>query len=225
MLKLCVFVGAAAAASCSVSAQQVFSSDFESDLPAQVSGPGVITPTQGYNAFGFGAGFLRNSSFGDPAAPIEVTITNLPAHDSVSLDFLLAVIDSWDSDNGSPAPDYFNVSVDDVPVFQATFANASGGAQYNPPAGGLLIDNGSLGFNSYVDDAFDLAFEPAVHNIAHTASSVTVRFFASGAGWQGGDDESFAIDNLSISVSSVPAPAAGALASLALFAAARRRRN
>ena len=46
---------------------------------------------------------------------------------SVSVGFLLAVIDSWDSDNGNPAPDYFGVNIDGNQVFQATFAIASGG--------------------------------------------------------------------------------------------------
>lgn len=129
-------------------------------------------------------------------------------------------MDSWDSTNGSPAPDFFNVAVDGNPVFQATFAHASGGNNYNT---GQLIFNTNLGFNnSWGDSAYDMSFEPTLHNIPHSASSVTITFYASGGGWQGGDDESWGIDNLTVTVT--PTPGAAALLGLGGLALSRRRR-
>jgi len=225
MFKQCVVAGALLIAAGSVSAQQVFFSDFESTLAAEVTGDGSIQGSQGYSAFGFGNNLFRNSAFGDPAGATVLTLINLPAHDAVSLDFLLAAIDSWDSTNGNPSPDLFNVELDGVNIFQATFANTSGSNQYTPPAGGLLIDNGNLGFAGFLDDGFDMSFEPTLHNIPHTASTLTIRFFASGAGWQGGDDESFGIDNLSVTLTQVPTPGAASLAILGVLLAVRRRRQ
>ncbi len=214
MVKVFTFVAALGALAGVASAQQVFSSDFESGLPAEFSGAGAVEGTQGYASYGFGQQFLRNDALGSPSI---LTLTNLPAHTAISLDLLLAAIDSWDSTNGSPAPDFFNISVDDVPVFQATFANASGGVSYGP----LLVDNAALGFGGYNDDAADLSTEALLHNIPHTASSVVIKFYASGDGWQGGGDESWAIDNLAVTV--VPAPGAAAMGLLGLAAMRRRR--
>lgn len=159
---------------------------------------------QGFSGLGhtgnqFSGNFLQNDSVGNPAAASVLTLTGLPSHSSVSIGFLLAAIDSWDSTNGTVAPDLFNVSVDGNPVFQTTFANQTGSVNY----GGDDIGNGlqARGFNSsFNDSAFDLYSEAALQNIPHTASSLTISWFASGSGWQGGADESWAIDNLTVSV-------------------------
>lgn len=213
MLKGVVLVAACAVASVA-NAQQVFYTDFESGVPAEFSGAGAAEGTQGYASYGFGQQFLRNDTLGSPSI---LTLTNLPAHTAISIDLLLAAIDSWDSTNGSPSPDFFNISVDDVPVFQATFANTSGSNSYGP----LLVDNANLGFSGYLDDAADLTAIAALTNIPHTASSVVIKFYASGGGWQGSTDESWAIDNLS--VTAVPAPGAAAMGLLGLAALRRRR--
>lgn len=213
-MRLSLMIAAMCAAAGAASAQQVFSSDFESGLPAEFSGSGAVEGTQGYASYGFGSQFLRNDTLGSPSI---LTLTNLPAHTSISIDLVLAAIDSWDSTNGNPSPDFFNISVDDVSVFQATFANTSGSNSYGP----LLVDNAGLGFSGYADDAADLSTEALLHNIPHTASTVVIKFYASGGGWQGGFDESWAIDNLSVTV--VPAPGAAAMGLLGLAAMRRRR--
>ena len=74
----------------------------------------------------------------------------------------------------------------------------------------MLAQYVPLGFlSSYVDSAYDLGWEPALQSIPHTASAVTIAWFASGDGWQGGSDESWAIDNVQIFVDAV-VPAIGA---------------
>ncbi len=229
MIRASLIVGAMAVLSTSAMGQQVFFNDFNGALPSEISG--VVNPqsVQGFNGLGnagnqFSGNLLYNASFGNPAAATTLTLTNLPAHNSLSIGFLLAVIDSWDSDNGAPAPDLFNVTVDGVQVFQATFAIQSGSTNYVPPANGDIGGLAQRGFNnSFNDRAYDLSLDSSLQNIAHTASSVTISFFASGNGWQGGDDESWGIDNLRVSVA-IPTPGATGLLAVAGLLASRRRR-
>jgi len=221
-MKSALFVTAITAAASAASAQVVFSNNFEGAMPAEVSGAGSIVGSQGFGAYGFGNNLLQNDATGNPATATTLTINGLPTHTALNIGFLLAVIDSWDSTNGSPAPDFFNVDVDGVNVFQATFAQASGGVEYAFPAGGQLFNNINVGFGGYNEDGYDMSLEPALQNIAHTGSSVVITFYASGAGWQGSSDESFGIDNLV--VTAVPTPGAAAVLSLGGLALSRRRR-
>jgi hypothetical protein len=63
------------------------------------------------------------------------------------------------------------------------------------------VDLGFSGPGSYyTDSAYDLSMDPAFANIAHSATSATVQFRIFGAGIQPLDDESWALDNLQISV-------------------------
>ncbi len=194
----------------------VFSWDFEGSVPTQLSGVVTTESVQGFAGLGpagnqFGGNFLRNTTSGNPASATILTLTGLPAHDKIDIAFLFAAIDSWDSTDGTIKPDYFNVMVDGTVIFQPTFANASGTVTYpNGQLGSPNLDH--RGFNgSWQDRGFDMG-DPSVtelRNIPHTADTVIIQFFASGAGWQGGGDESWGMDNLKIQVSSstvVPLP-------------------
>jgi hypothetical protein len=189
---------------------QVFSENFEGVVSSQLSGVTTIEGTQGFAAYGFGTKFLRNTTTGNPAQKTILTLTGLAAHDKIDINFLFGAIDSWDSTNGTARPDYFNVTVDGVLVFQPTFAIASGSVNYS---NGLL--NGpnptQLGFSSWNDRAYDFGLAPELHNIAHTASSLTIEFFASGAGWQGGSDESWAMDGLEVRINPTGIPLPGTM--------------
>jgi hypothetical protein len=168
----------------------------------------------------FAGNMLQNDTGGelfpmDPlilSTPTILTLSNLPVHTSLDIDFALAIINTWDGIGGFPngGNDQFNVLVDGTLVFSKIFAIQSGTSNYSPPA------NVVLGVGSYFDgginddQAFNMAFEPSLHNIAHTASSVRIQWFADGSGWQGGTDESWGMDNLSVSISNdtaaVPEP-------------------
>lgn len=202
-----------------------FQTDFESGLPSEITGAGALEGTQGYSAYGFGNTFLRDVS--PTSQPITLTLTNLPTHTSISLDFFLAIIDSWDGNGdgvNSVAPDFMNVTIDGTPIFSETFENSSNGgfattASYVPPAGVELAHHQDLGFTTgvyYVDSAYNMGLDTLFDNIAHTASTLTIQWFANGAGWQGtAEDESFAIDNISVTLNGlandVPEPAAAGL--------------
>ena len=201
----------------SAGAQTVFYTDFESGLPAEMSAPGsVIEGVQGYAGLGplgnkFSGNFLRYTSV--TLFDTKLTLTGLPAHTHVSLGFLLGIIDSWDG------TELFQVEVDGNLLFSHWFQIATGDASsYAAPAGGLLSSGVNLGFTngSYFarDRAYNMDVEPAFMLIPHTASTLTVVWKLSAVSgpaaqqWQGGADESWAIENVHVEVSGGSLPVA-----------------
>lgn len=196
----------------------VFSTDFESGIPEEITGPGLIRDSEGYNT----DAFLQNTSVPQNASTV-LTLTGLPEHTSVSLDFLLAIINSWDGADGGASPDVFNVSIDGRIIFSQAFDNFVLSSQtYLPPDGVLLtprigatasfspngfanlgLDTG-LGQEEFWGDAlYAMGNEPTFNLIPHTSSTLTVEWYANGAGYQGGSNESWAIDNLSVTLGGV----------------------
>jgi hypothetical protein len=214
------------------SAVTVFSTDFDSTLAPEISpGTATLTGVQGYAGLGasgnqFGGSFLRTI----PANTITLTLSNLPQHDSLSVAFLFAAIDSLDGTGTFPSGDFFVVSVDGVTIFNESFANATPSQiqSYVPPAGVTLARHQDLGFSGpggfYTDSAYDMGADPILSNIPHTASSVTITFLMQGPGNQSLDDESWAIDNLRVSVNAVPEAGTIALLTASGLALGARRR-
>lgn len=187
----------------------VFFADFDTAIPPEISAPGaVLSGVEGYAGLGpsgntFGGQFLRYVSV--PLYDTRLVVRGLPAHDHLSLEFLFAVIDSWDG------TELFRVSVDGQLLFNHWFQLATGdSSSYIAPPGGLLSRGTNLGFSAggywSRDRAYDMSVEPAFHDIPHTADSVVVVWsIGAVAGpaadqWQGGTDESWAIDNVRITV-------------------------
>jgi hypothetical protein len=187
----------------------VFTSDFEATaLPAEITpGTGILTPSEGYAPLGptgnkFGAFFLRSPT----GNTVKLTLTGLAAHTTVSLKFLFAAIDSLDGTGAFPAGDFFHVKLDGQTIFRQSFANATPTQvqDYVPPAGVELARHVDLGFQGpggyYTDSAYDLGADPLFKNIAHTASTAVVELTLEGEGVQTLDDESWAIDNLQVTL-------------------------
>lgn len=202
-------------------ASTVFSTDFNSATPPAEISPGsaLITGVQGYTGLGpvgnqFGGNFLRSETYN----AVSLQLNNLPAHSAINLAFLFAAIDSLDgSGEIYPQGDYFNVVVDGVTIFNQSFANAAPYQiqSYVSPAGVELARHVDLGFSGpgsyYTDSAYNLGADPIFSNIAHTASTANIQFFFQGGGIQSLNDESWAMDNLTVTVAAAPVPVPAAV--------------
>jgi len=197
-------------------------------VTAALTGVTTTEPVQGYAGLGlvgdtFGGRFLRNDTgwpvpggpFGFPGQPTVLTLTNLPSHTSITLGFLLAIIDSWDGASSLiggqlAVGDFLNVEVDGALVFREAFDTFDPADGYAAPPGGLLA-NTQLGFNlgHPRDSAYRLSFD-----IPHTAATLTIRWFADGPGWQGTTDESWAMDNIRLTLNGTAIPEPSTLATL-----------
>lgn len=214
----------------------VFSTDFDSSIAAPLNpGTATLTGVQGFEGLGapgrtFNGQFLRSAT----GNVVTLTLSNLPTHTWISLDFLFAAIDSLDGTGTFPSGDFFKVTLDGQSIFRESFANAlpSQVQSYLPPAGVELARHVDLGFQGpggyYTDSAYDLGADPVFQNIAHTGAVATFTFQVEGEGIQTLDDESWAMDRLKVSVSAVPEPDLAWLAGaglLAVWGASRLRRE
>ena len=215
-----------AVVSTSLISTTTFSTNFDSGVPAQLSGTTTVAAVQGFAGIGTGtnvfSGSLLHNNTGSglpngantaPQTPTTLTLTNLPTHTSIDINFLLAIINSWDGLNAAAfGMDFFNVRVDGTLLFRGSFDNitATGVDQgYVAPAGVQLTprpftDLGFPGTSSLSDSAWNLGLDPLLNNIPHTASTLTIDLFADGPGFQGGANESWGIDNLEVILNGVP---------------------
>ncbi|MEO8040126.1 MAG: FxDxF family PEP-CTERM protein [Betaproteobacteria bacterium] len=211
----------------------VYFTDFNGALPVEIDpGSATLTGVQNFAGLGpvgnmFGGSFLRSAT----GNTVTLTLTGLPAHDSISLAFLFAAIDSLDGTGSFPSGDFLNVTLDGTSIFRESFANAlaTQTQSYVSPANVELARHVELGFSGggfYTDSAYDLGADPIFQNITHTASTASFTFRIEGEGIQDLNDESWAMDNVRVSVNPVPEPETYALmiAGLALLAWTARRR-
>lgn len=154
---------------------------------------------------GFGTQMYRNDTDGTT----NLTASGLGGHTALRVKFDIAFIDSWD---GNPqdfccGPDILFVDIDGT-GYQWSANNAQGTAVYGP---GTIISTGTdLGYGTWTDTIVRYEFL-----IPHVASTFSMSINFGGAGFQGGLDESWAIDNFALSAiydrSLVPEPATWAM--------------
>ncbi|MFN3371698.1 MAG: PEPxxWA-CTERM sorting domain-containing protein [Sphingomonadaceae bacterium] len=230
--QLLVMATAIGAAPAMAAEQSIWSTTFETDIFEAVgpfpvvalsftNGGGSIQSATGFP--GMGAQMLRN----DTSGTTRFEAIGLGAHTHLRLKFDLAFIDSWDSLNGSPAPDILFVDFAGQ-SYQWTVNNASGTIFAVWP--GTVVSTGTnLGYSSWADTVVRYEFL-----FPHTASDFSLSIRFGGAGFQGGLDESWGIDNFALSAifdsgggGVVPEPATWAMmiAGFGLVGAALRRRR
>ena len=171
---------------------------------------GGTTDSQGFaNLPSFDGDFWRVTTEDDV---FELRIEDITEHSQVSVSFSLAMMDSWDGGSSSYGSDLFNFEISDgsTTLFSLSEAYASG----NPLSQGVVAteaNRAQLGFHSgsevwWHDDAYRMEF----NDLAHSSDTLVLRFWASsggtGSGFQGGNDESFAVDNIAINYDAVPEP-------------------
>ena len=221
-----LFITAAALAGIAAvpaAAQTVYSNGF--GAPATVTSgvtaslTGVTTTATANPGFGLDGAFLRNRAVGNPAAATILTLSNLPDHTSVDIGMIFAYLDSWDGVTGSVSPDLVDIVVDGTTRIAGLTYNNNTGATGQYLGGGTLLFSGVQADdnNFYTDTIVDLGASSLL-SFAHTGSTLTLSIFAYGAGWQGTTDESWGIDNLTVTlaggtpgVPGVPEPATWAL--------------
>jgi hypothetical protein len=231
-MKRCIAIAGLALASLAAQATVVYSNDFDSPattgagVTANLSGGFDIATIGGFNAT---YGNIRRSD-----GTVSLTLSNLPVHSGLSLSYLLAFLDSWDSrDGGCCSPDNLELRIDGNLVGSYTYNNGLG--TIKDIGGGTLLHE-YVQFDSNVfwsDTVVDMGSDPML-SFAHTASSITFSWTAVGAGWQGGFDEAFGLDNIVVELrgvqtgggGTVPEPASLPLAAAAVLGlgVARRRR-
>ena len=223
LITLALLAGAAAAHAAPVT---LFSDDFDGNQTTAAgvtaAWSGVTTTGSGGALAGFSGNFLWNSTNQQAST---LTLGGLSGYSSINVAFRLAFVDSWDSTNGSPAPDYFTLSIDGNGLLQLTCNNASGSVCDNGP--GTNASGFANVFNSFWND---LSRDVSVGQ-ALSGASASINFAAAGAGWQAGADESWAIDNVVVTgeargtTGNVPEPGALSLVGLALAGLALSRRR
>ena len=151
-----------------------------------------ISASQGYMNYGFGEWFMRI-----PIGPITLNLEGLPNHTEIRIQFLLAIIDSWDGLTGRMSPDYLQITADGKLVFNNAFDNTYWDDQSPDVRNEVTVENIvysiPIAYTAiFKDSAYLVSF-----TIPHSAStaSITWRPKWKGIGFL---DESFAIDSIQV---------------------------
>lgn len=218
-----------------LAAELVYHNDFEGAVGTEWSSTATDMTPVGARRF---LGQFSNNAVG-------LTLANLPSHTDVTVSLDLFIISSWDGNcevnlhGGHCGPDIWNLDVRGGPsLLHTTFSNIIdmpvgwSQSQAYPgsfptsdyPAKTGAAESNTLGYMSmiglYGDSVYTLSF-----TVPHIEDSVTFDFSAEGL--QGIEDESWGLDNVSVSVTPVPEPSGllVLMCGLGGLGLARRRRH
>jgi hypothetical protein len=185
--------------------EQVYSNDFATAI-------GPAWSTQEDETSPDGERFLGRFANDDSAT---LSLSGLPAHDRLVVEFDIYIMDSMDGNDTGPEsgeeedgvahPDIFAFSADGTLLKKTTFGNRHPqafpgdypGASNPPKAGATAVD--SLGYDE--DTTFRLS-------LSFPHSGNTVAFTAAGSGLEDLNDESWGLDNVSVSAERAALPIA-----------------
>lgn len=241
MRKFLLATSIAAVALAATPAQAAFLASFDFDNAA-VGAPGVSGGFSGsfsfeaasvgpWNGAGWTGNYLANRTSGNPASSTTLTLNNIPGHTAISAGFILGFLESWDGNDPQTAnccgPDNLEFRIDGNLVAVLTSNNGNVGSNQFFGGGTVLANFVQANGNTFFTDTLvDMSSAPFL-SFAHSASTLTLDIRATGAGWQGGDDEAWGIDNVLLSFTpSIPEPGSWALMILgfgAIGTAMRRR--
>ena len=184
----------------------VFTDDFSGVTQPQWSGgvKNIVTPS---------SKTVLGETNGEPLSQFttQLTLTDLPAHDSFSLTFDLYTLLSLDGNGESCCPEWWDVDASGVAQDiqpETSFTMGAGSTQCYPsgcPAANPLRTGEEeygdlLGYGSHLGAASRYRMEYLA--VPHTDGTLTITIKdRSSQGWA---DEGFAIDNLVLSVNTVP---------------------
>ncbi len=185
----------------------VFSTNFNGPVPPEVTSAGVGLGVGAYAGLGpAGGAFSGQMRVFGTGSSLVVELAGLPAHVSLSLDFLLAAIDSLDCT--ASTGDTMTITLDGQAVFAATFGNTPASVQgYVPQPGVQLARRVDLGFKSgaeNLDSAWHMGADLAVQRLPHWEATARFEIAFTGTGLGDLSDESWGIDELKVRAHSLP---------------------
>lgn len=195
----------------------LYSNDFESTLPgwaAGFSGPAVLHREENQYMGRFNG---KYSSTDAVSLFVANPVMSLPSGvtQRVTLTFDLYVIDSWDGDYPGHGPDHFIVRLNGGEIFNEAFSNQNDSQTFRAPDARF-----DMGWNAapdaiYRDVSITVDALPG-QNLNYVFTSTPLTGY-----W----DESWGIDNVRVSYTTVPAPGVTGVAAAGLGLAMRRRRR
>lgn len=177
-------------------AAQIYFNDFEGAVGSEWSNTSTATTPVGARKF-LGQFVIKNAW-----DTVSLTLNSVPSSD-VTVSFDLFIIGSWDGNSTTNGPDRWEFSIAGGPtLLSTTFANSTNPAQNqafpdaypggNHPGYTGAVEHGTLGYASSKDAVYHLSY-----TFAHAAGPLVANF----SGFVNGSDETFGLDNVSVSTS------------------------
>lgn len=195
----------------------LYSNDFESTLPGWASGfSGPTTLHREENQY---TGRFNGKYSSTDAVTLFVAnpVNTLPlgVTQRVTLKFDLYIIDSWDGDLAGYGPDHFIVRLNNNEVFNEAFSNQNDSQTFRAPD-----ERFNMGWNGAPD-----AIYRDITVVTDIAPGTNMSYVFTSTPLTGYWDESWGIDNVRVSYTTVPTPGVATTALAGLGLAARRRRR